>query len=59
MPAEMTKEKFTAILTQAAVQRFGQERAEALIPAIQETAAFLSSLARYEIEREEEPAFFL
>ena len=59
MPTKMTKEKFNAILTQTAMQRFGEERADALIPAIQETAAFLSSLARYEVEGEEEPAFFL
>ena len=59
MPTETTKEKFIAVLMQTAVHRFGEERAEALIPAIQETAVFLSSLALYEVEMEEEPAFFL
>jgi len=55
----MNKEKFTEILSESAVRRFGEERTKSLTPAIQETAAALATIAEYEIELEEEPAFFL
>jgi len=58
MSTSMTKEEFIEILTETAVQRFGEERAKLLSPAIQEIAASLATVAAHEIELEEEPAFF-
>ena len=54
-----TKQEFIEILTETAVQRFGEERAKFLSTAIQEIAASLAAIAGHEIEPEEEPAFFL
>jgi len=54
----MNKENFIEILTESAVRRFGEERAKSLDPAIQEIAQSLGTVAAYEIELEEEPAFF-
>jgi len=58
MSNSMNKENFIEILTESAVRRFGEERAKSLDPAIQEIAQSLGTVAAYEIELEEEPAFF-
>jgi len=55
----MNKENFAEILSELAVRRFGEERAKALSPAIQEIAQSLACIAEYIPELEEEPAFFL
>ena len=54
----MEKEKFIEILSEAATQRLGEERARLLDRAIQETAQALASLTKYRVDLEEEPAFF-
>ncbi len=55
----MTREKFIELLSESAVRKYGEEEAQSLSPAIQETAAWLAGLASYEIELEEEPGFYL
>ena len=54
----MDKENYAEMLHQVAVQRFGEERAKSLYPAIQEIAKSLVSIADCAIAFEEEPAFF-
>ncbi len=54
----MDKEKYAEMLHQTAVQRFGEERANSLQPAIQEMAQSLVAVAEFVIALEEEPAFF-
>jgi hypothetical protein len=55
----MNKEKFIEILNESAVRRFGEEGAKSLSSAIQEIAASMAAIAAHEIDREEEPGFFL
>jgi hypothetical protein len=55
----MNQEKFIEILNESAVRRFGEDRAKSLSSAIQEIAASMAAIAAHEIEREEEPEFFL
>jgi hypothetical protein len=55
----MNKEKFIEMLSELAILRYGEEEAQYLSPAIQETAAWLAGVDSYEIELEEEPGFFL
>ncbi len=52
------KEKVVQILSTAAVQKFGEERASSLQLAIQEMAQCLVAIAELNITLEEEPAFF-
>ena len=52
------KEKVIKILSASAVQRFGEERANFLEPAIQEMAQSLVGIAEFTVALEEEPAFF-
>jgi len=59
MPASMTKKELALILKKSADRRFGEKRAKALQPAIEEVAEALAALAEAPIELEEEPAFFL
>ena len=54
----MDKENYAEMLHQVAVQRFGEERAKSLYPAIQEIAQSLVFIADCAIAFEEEPAFF-
>jgi hypothetical protein len=42
-----------------AIRRFGPERAEAIRPALEQTAEELALIAAFPLDREEEPAFFL
>jgi len=58
MSTAEAKDKMVKILRESAVQRFGEERAKSLYPAIQEIAQSLVSIADCEIALEEEPAFF-
>ncbi|MBI5966712.1 MAG: hypothetical protein HY882_02475 [Deltaproteobacteria bacterium] len=55
----LTKKKIIEVLTESAVQRFGEERAKFLTPAIQDIAGSLAFIAEHAVELEEEPAFFL
>jgi len=55
----MTRENFIELLNESAVRKYGEEEAQSLRPAIQETAAWLAGVASYEIELEEEPGFYL
>jgi hypothetical protein len=55
----MNKENFIEILSESAIRRYGEEEAQSLSPAIQETAAWLAGVDSYEIEMEEEPGFYL
>jgi len=59
MSTAEAKEKYTEILTQSAVQKFGEEEKEALVPAIQQLAESLAAIAEFELLLEEEPGFFL
>ncbi|MGD0625216.1 MAG: hypothetical protein ABSB32_10910 [Thermodesulfobacteriota bacterium] len=59
MSNPMNKEKFIEILNESAVRRFGEEGAKSLSSAIQEIAASMAAIAAHEIDREEEPGFFL
>jgi hypothetical protein len=52
------REKVVKILSAAAVQRFGEERASSLQPAIQEIAPSLVAISEFTLALEEEPAFF-
>jgi hypothetical protein len=52
------REKVIKILSASAAQRFGEERADSLQPAIQEMAQSLVAVAGFAIALEEEPAFF-
>jgi hypothetical protein len=52
------REKVIKILSASAVQRFGEERANALEPAIQDMSQSLVAVAEFAIALEEEPAFF-
>lgn len=54
----MDKENYAEMLHRVAVQRFGEERANSLQPAIQEIAQSLVAIAEFTIALEEEPAFF-
>jgi hypothetical protein len=54
----MDKENYAEMLHQVAVQRFGEERASSLEPAIQRIAQSLVAVADCTIALEEEPAFF-
>lgn len=58
MSTAEAREKVVKILSASAVQRFGEERAKSLYPAIQEIAKSLVSIADCAIAFEEEPAFF-
>ena len=52
------EDRYFKILRESAVQRYGEEEAKLLEPAIQEAARSLTSIAEYPLEMEEEPAFF-
>jgi hypothetical protein len=54
----MDKENYAEMLHQTAAQRFGEERANSLQPAIQEISQSLVAVAEFAIALEEEPAFF-
>ncbi len=54
----MDKEKYAEMLRQTAAQRYGEERANSLQPAIQEMAQSLVAVGEFEVALEEEPAFF-
>ena len=54
----MTKENIFEILHESAVSKFGKERAQLLIPALQEISGSLSAIYDHPLELEEEPAFF-
>ncbi len=54
----MDKEKYAEMLHQTAVQRFGEERANSLQPAIREMAQSLIVITEFAVALEEEPAFF-
>lgn len=54
----MTKEKLFKIMQESAIHKFGKERAQLLIPALQEISGSLSSIYDHPLELEEEPAFF-
>jgi len=58
MPAKMTGEKFSKLLRESAVERFGEERARVLDSSVEDMAQRLASIAEYRLELEEEPAFF-
>ncbi len=58
MASAMTEEEWVEILRQSATQRLGEERAKILDPAIQDMARSLAAIAKYDLELEEEPAFF-
>ena len=58
MSTAEAKEKIVKILSASAVQRFGEERANFLRPAIQEISQSLVAIAEFTIALEEEPAFF-
>lgn len=58
MSTAEAKDKMVKILRESAVQKFGEERAKSLYPAIQEIAQSLVSIADCAIAFEEEPAFF-
>jgi len=59
MNKALTQEKYVAILSQLAIQKFGEEEKEALAPAIQQMAASLAAIAEFELPLEEEPGFFI
>ena len=59
MSNQLSQEKFIELLNESAVRKYGEEEAQSLRPAIQETAAWLAGVASYEIELEEEPGFYL
>ncbi len=52
------REKVIKILSASAAQRFGEERANSLQPAIQEMAQSLIAITEFAVALEEEPAFF-
>lgn len=52
-------EWFAEGLRAEAVRRFGQERADAIHPILEQTAMELAQVAAFPLDREEEPAFFL
>ena len=54
----MGEDKYFKILRESAVQRYGEEEARLLEPAIQDMARSLAAIAEYPVEMEEEPAFF-
>ena len=58
MSTAEAKDKMVKILRESAVQRFGEERANSLQPAMREIAQSLVSIADCAIAFEEEPAFF-
>ncbi len=58
MSTGMNEEKYFKMLRESAVQRYGEERAKLLEPAIQDVAQSLAAIAEYPLEKEEEPAFF-
>ena len=58
MSTGMNAENFFKILRESAVQRYGEERARLIEPAIQDVARSLAALAEYPLKLEEEPAFF-
>ncbi len=58
MSTAEAKEKIVKMLSNSAVQRFGEERANSLQPAIQQIAQSLVAIAEFTIALEEEPAFF-
>jgi len=58
MPRGINKEKYFKMLRESAAQRYGEEQAKLLEPAIQEMAQSLEVIAEYPLEKEEEPAFF-
>ena len=58
MSTWMNEERYFKILRESAVQRFGEEQAKPLEPAIQDLARSLAVIAEYRLEMEEEPAFF-
>jgi hypothetical protein len=57
MPAPENQEDLLEILQHAAVKRYGQERAEALDPALRDMARALAAVENYPLAMEEEPAF--
>ncbi len=59
MVNQMTEEKFIELLREAAIRRYGEEEAQSLSPAIQETASWRAVVAAHEIKLEAEPGFFL
>ncbi len=54
----MDEEKYAEMLYQTAVQRYGEERANSLQPAIQQMAQSLTAVGEFAVPLEEEPAFF-
>ena len=52
-------EWFAEGLRAEAIRRFGQERADAIRPVLEQTATELAQIAAFPLDREEEPAFFL
>ncbi len=54
----MDKEKYAEMMHQTAIQKFGEERANSLQPAIREIAQSLIVIAEFAVALEEEPAFF-
>ena len=58
MSTGMNEERYFKILKESALQRFGEEQAKPLEPAIQDLARSLAAIAEYPLEMEEEPAFF-
>ncbi len=58
MAKVLTEEKYTEILRENAVRKFGEEKAKVLEPAIREIAYSLAFIARQDMALEEEPAFF-
>jgi hypothetical protein len=59
MSNERTQENYRAELQEAAIRRFGEERARVLEPDVEEIAASLATVADFRTGPEEEPAFFL
>jgi hypothetical protein len=54
----MDEERYFTILREAAVQRFGEETAEKIKPAMEEMARSLEAVSEYPVETEETPAFY-
>ena len=54
----MDEERYFTILREVAVQRFGEETAEKIKPAMEEMARSLAAVSEYPVDTEETPAFY-
>ena len=54
----MDEERYLMLLREAAIQRFGEETAEKIKPAMEEMARSLAAVSEYPVDTEETPAFY-